>query len=676
MIKNLLKLKRFTKGTSIKQEEPTPIVSLAIEPQSHLEKYLAYYVGRIKPSYAVLVTGDWGTGKTHQVRRALPDTHAHYVSLFGLNSPSEIETQIFSKMFPTNSALKRFAEKIDSTSIQIPVVGALATGGLASLLTGHFIKNEIDSSRPLILDDLERCTVENPVLLGMINRYVEHHGCRVIVIAHDNKVVETFSESKEKIFGQTLHVEPNVDAAFSEFVALFMDSEKPDKLGSHRREVLSTFKESGTSSLRILRHVVEDIGRLADALEDRYFENETAMVELVRLYSALAIETRTNKLEREDLFRRREKIVSRRMDMGGKEKEEPPKCGLYDASQKYTSIDIASTLLSDDVLAEMLFDGRFTENHIRTSLNNSAYFLEKQAARPWQIVSSFDMLDDEEVDPALALMNEQFDKREVTDSGEFLHIVSLKMMMASRGVVAGTSKQIADDAKQYIDDLLAAKRLPPRKVGWLWTDDFKDSFGGVRYWVVDSYRANFNNVVEYLVQARINALADTLPGKVPALLEVVKTDGQKFFGMVCYSRNENLEYQDIPIFAHVDPAAFVDAWLKSPKQGWYWIGKALKERQKVLSHYPGLSAENTWYPKVHKEILARACKQKGLARLRMERTAEFLGISDSADTASPIVASAQDPVQLDASAMIQSTPSGGSDASPRKPKRARRKISK
>ncbi|NKC51736.1 hypothetical protein HED63_21160 [Ochrobactrum cytisi] len=246
------------------------------------------------------------------------------------------------------------------------------------------------------------------------------------------------------------------------------------------------------------------------------------MVELVRLFSALAVEARTNKLELEDLFRRQEKIFSHRMDMGRAKKEEPPKSRLYDAAQRYTSIDIGSTLVSDDVLAEMLFDGRFTEEHIRTSLNNSAYFLEKEAAPPWQIVGSFDKLDDEYTDPALARMNEQFDKRQVTDSGEFLHIVALKMMMASRGVLKVTSKQVADDAKRYIDDLVAAKRLPARKAGWMWTDEFNDASGGVMYWVVDSYRTEFRDVLEYLIKARTDVLTDTLPAKSPRCWKLSK----------------------------------------------------------------------------------------------------------------------------------------------------------
>ncbi|WP_197434528.1 hypothetical protein V6582_16830 [Agrobacterium vitis] len=651
-------------ATSVKPEERPDIVSLPIEPKSHLEKYLAYYVGRPNPGYAVLVTGEWGTGKTHQVRHALPPTHAHYISLFGLNTSSEIDAQIFSKMFPRASAIKRFAEKMDSTSVDIPLLGPVGSGGLASILANHFIKNEVDSSRPLIFDDLERCTVENAVLLGMINRYVEHHRCRVIVIAHDNELVENFAHTKEKIFGQTLNVEPSVEAAFADFVAFFKDRQKLDKLEPYWREVLFTFRQSGTFSLRVLRHVVEDVSRLAETLEDRHFEHNIAMVELVRLFSALAIEIRTNNLKREDLSRRANKILSHRMAIARANSEEQPKCGLYEAAQKFTSVDIGSTLLSDEILVEMLFDGRFTEEKIRISLDSSAYFIQKEAAPPWQIVINFDKLDDEDIDPALARINEQFDKRQVTDSGDFLHIVALKMMMASRGILKVTPKEIANDAKLYIDDLAAENRLPPRKAGWMWTDEFKDASGGVMYWVTDSYRADFQDVFDYLVKARTSALTDTLPGKIPTLLEAVKTDGQKFFDMVCNNRSATMEYEDIPIFAYVNPVAFMDAWLESPKPGWYWISNALKERKNAIAGYPALAPESTFYLEVHKEMLQRAHSREGLAKIRMERAAEWMGIPKL-----PEPVSAKAPVKP--KKVIPTAREGEASAVPAKPKRSR-----
>jgi hypothetical protein len=157
------------------------------------------------------------------------------------------------------------------------------------------------------------------------------------------------------------------------------------------------------------------------------------------------------------------------------------------------------------------------------------------------------------------------------------------------------------------------------------------------------------------------------------LLEAVKTDGQKFFDMVCHSRNATLEYEDIPIFAYVDPAEFVDAWLESPKTGWYWIGNALKERHKVLTQYPALASERAWYPQVHKEMLRRARSQEGLARIRMERAAELMGIPKAASTASLARASAKAPVKPKVAAAVPATSESEVGAVPAKPKRARKK---
>ncbi|EJT06023.1 ATP-binding protein [Rhizobium sp. CCGE 510] len=628
-MRNWFKRGEETKIAAPEHKEPEDVTSLAVEPVTHLDQYLAYYIGRRKPGYAVLVTGDWGSGKTFQVRNALPDTHSYYVSLFGLNTPEDVEAQVFTKMFPWASAVKRVADKVDGTSVNIPVWGAIGTGGLAGWIAGSLIRNQVDLSRPLIFDDLERCTVANDILLGLINRYVEHHGCRVIVIAHDTKVVKSFAENKEKVFGQTINIVPNVEAAFQAFVTFFERPGVADRLGEKRREVLSMFRESGAASLRVLRHVVEDVGRLVNALEDRHLANDMAVIELIRMFSALAIETRSNRLERADLLKRGEKIFGFRMDRGRNRADPPEPPAFVAAAQKYSSVDISSTLLGDEVLIEMLFDGRFDQGHIRDSLNRSAYFLEKEAAPPWQVVGSFDKLDDQDVDQALQRMNEQFEKREASSSGEILHIVSLKMMMASSGASKSTLRQVADASKTYIDDLLKAGKLPPRPAGWMWTDDFASSHGGVGYWVADSYKAEFKEVFDHLVVSRIKARDKMLPGEAPALLEVLKSNGQKFFEKVCHTHNGVMEYEDIPILAHIEPSDFVDAWLLSPKTGWYWIGNALKQRRNAAPQYPALAAEIAWYPKVHREMLNRGKSESGLTRVRIERAADLIGLPRS-----------------------------------------------
>lgn len=53
---------------------------------THLDEYLKYYSTLDAPSYAVLVTGAWGTGKTFQVLECIPKEERIYVSLYGVQS--------------------------------------------------------------------------------------------------------------------------------------------------------------------------------------------------------------------------------------------------------------------------------------------------------------------------------------------------------------------------------------------------------------------------------------------------------------------------------------------------------------------------------------------------------------------------------------------------------------
>lgn len=99
-------LSSTAKGARKETDKKVEVVTaLAREPASHVDSYLAYYVGRLEPGYAVLVTGGWGSGKTHQIKQVLPHTHAYYVSLFGLDSPEAIEGQVFAAMYPGKALL-------------------------------------------------------------------------------------------------------------------------------------------------------------------------------------------------------------------------------------------------------------------------------------------------------------------------------------------------------------------------------------------------------------------------------------------------------------------------------------------------------------------------------------------------------------------------------------------
>lgn len=272
---------------------------------SNLKKYLDYYRIRKEPRYAVLVTGDWGTGKTYQVRQAMPDEEAYYVSLFGLNSSDDVVAAVYTAMFPGKAWVKKIANSVGDMTAEVPGLGSLAVSGLTSGLVGAFLRQEVRNDKPIIFDDLERCGLGVKETLGIINLYVEHHGCCVVVIAHDQRLAEGFSEAKEKIFGQTIRVEPQVLAAFDDFHSALPAGSEKDFVATQRDNMIGVFSESGVQSLRILRHVIEDLSRLIGTLSKEHLANDQAMVELVRLFCAFDIEWRAGRLEPEDLSQRR-----------------------------------------------------------------------------------------------------------------------------------------------------------------------------------------------------------------------------------------------------------------------------------------------------------------------------------------------------------------------------------
>jgi hypothetical protein len=601
-------------------EEPVPQASdpPGSNTSSHLKSYLDYYCSRNEPGYAVLITGAWGTGKTFQVREAIPDDKAHYVSLFGLNSTDDVLAAVYTAMFPGKARLRKIADSIGETAAEIPGVGSLAVNGLTSGLVGAFLRQKVDNTKPIIFDDLERCTLDVKETLGIINLYVEHHRCRVIVIAHDDNLTEEFGAAKEKIFGQTIRVEPQVSAAFDDFHSTLAIGPAKDLIAAQKPNILGVFSNSKAESLRILRHVIGDLDRLVGMLDKRYRSHGEAMAALVRLFSAFDIEWRANRLTAPDLRERMRARISFGVNRKSKEAEKTPP--IVAAIERYSSVDLTSTLLQDHVLHQMLVEGRFDKAEIQNSLDASSFFVETKTSPPWQIVINFDKLEDEEVAEGLARMRKQFANREVSDSGEMLHIFSLLMMMASKGVLGKDIKAVEKECKSYIDDLLAKGQLPPRGLDWRWQDDFIRASHGVGYWVSEEYASEFKSVCQHLIAARGKALEVTFPKLAPDLIRAVETDGQRFFEQVCHTSQGNNPYASIPILAAIAPEDFVGAWMRSPKANWYWISHALLERYK--SGYLGeeLKNEREWIGSVVESLKKEEAKASGLAKVRIQRT--------------------------------------------------------
>ncbi len=203
----------------------------------HIANFLDGYLNASsKPDYAVLITGDWGSGKTHFIKKYLggdkkiikdwlTDCEKHivlYVSLFGAKSRVDMDGRVLEKLHPI---LK--SEKIKVFTSSFPIIGMIAGAG-APIPGGTIIGERIgknlqcftDAFRESLLkekqekdfknlvvvfDDVERADMPLPELLGYLNEYVEHLHVPCILLADENvwkEINESQKIHQKKITGK------------------------------------------------------------------------------------------------------------------------------------------------------------------------------------------------------------------------------------------------------------------------------------------------------------------------------------------------------------------------------------------------------------------------------------------------------------------------------------------
>lgn len=592
------------------------------EPVTQLSEYLTYYKSREKPGYAVLVTGEWGTGKTFQVLRALKEDERYYVSLFGVKSTDDIYAAVFAEMSPIKARIRELVKGGASASAKVGFV-SIPVGAAASTLTNAFIKDAVELDRTIIFDDLERCSVNIGDTLGAINRYVEHHGCRVVVIAHDEKIVGAFGESKEKLIGQTIRVKPEIEAAYNVFTEQFETAREAVYLRKFKGEIIGVFKQSNAGSLRVLRHAIEDVSRLLRALNDEHLANEEAMLELIRLFAAYDIELRASHIT-SDAIRDRQmanySFVAKRMNAQrtGEDIETPPTVAMQ---ERHSLVDFNSKLLTDDVLFSTLVEGIYDQAAIRLAVNDSPYFRTPETTPSWKRFMDFDNLPDEEGEAAMNMMLKQFERREITIPGEIIHVFALRLMMSDKGLSKLSFDEVEKECKSYVDDLSEAEKLPTASMRSDGYEDLSFGHGGYAYWINDeaTQKEHFLRLVRYLANARKEALKRTLPKYGPEILALVEGDGEGLITALNHSYESAGKFARLPVLAQISPTDFVEAWLQSPSKNWRSVQMALVERVKRMRG-DELAEELPWMREVCTLMEAEAAKTTALRALKIRRS--------------------------------------------------------
>lgn len=165
-----------------------------------IESVIAEYLKNPKAEYAVMIDGDWGSGKTYFLTHSLikimknidngkdkPRKYA-YISLYGAKSIEEVSKEIVFQCFGNeNKKRVKTANTVMETASNILTASLGVVNIDLSKIKETLAKIDINNWI-ICFDDLERCCLPINEILGYMNLLVEHNKCKVIVLANESEI--------------------------------------------------------------------------------------------------------------------------------------------------------------------------------------------------------------------------------------------------------------------------------------------------------------------------------------------------------------------------------------------------------------------------------------------------------------------------------------------------------
>ena len=169
------------------------------------------YVRADYTDYAIMINGEWGSGKTYfwnnKIRNRIESMHINgkqyttiYMSLYGISNLEEISKKIFietTQLMDKN--LKRFMNNHNQTTIPEYAKTGLDMANFFGVTQNGDKINYADffstDDKILCFDDLERANVDVIDILGYINNFVEHDHIKTIIICNEKELATKLKSS-------------------------------------------------------------------------------------------------------------------------------------------------------------------------------------------------------------------------------------------------------------------------------------------------------------------------------------------------------------------------------------------------------------------------------------------------------------------------------------------------
>lgn len=284
---------------------------------------------------ALLITGEWGVGKTYFFNNILSEEiekvsskeneNIKYksirVSLFGVTNIDDIERRIVAELYPFLNKGIKWGKGIFKFLLSIPKIKEY----IPEIPNSDLIDSETDNL-VICFDDLERRSKNFSIdsLIGYINNLTENSNLKIIIIGNTDKIKESFDEIKEKLIGREIEYKINIEDVFDSLIQNEFQGfpQYIDFCSKEKNFICSFFQDY--KNIRTLKFILTRYHDIYSQIEriipniDYIQSNKNAVLKETLLFTiAIAIEykkgkvTRNNKEEIDNIIRFSRKDIQR-----------------------------------------------------------------------------------------------------------------------------------------------------------------------------------------------------------------------------------------------------------------------------------------------------------------------------------------------------------------------------
>ncbi|MGZ3809866.1 MAG: P-loop NTPase fold protein, partial [Bacteriovorax sp.] len=563
-----------------------------------------------------LITGLWGTGKTWFIRDVLDnlrqsDQESLYVSLYGVRSVEDIESEFFRQLHPflAHKGIKllgKLTKGLLKTAINFDIDDDSKSDGSVTfgVPSDKLIESvKIAENKILVFDDLERCAIPICDLLGYINQFVEHEGFKAILIANETEIIKrdennetvlnAYKRIKEKLVGRTFEVLPELAPALQQFINQLQSDAGKEAGKDNQSLIAQIYETSEYKNLRVLRHALWDFDRLLSGLNSKLSANKLLVSDLLALFLVYAFEIKSGNINSNEIARINNGPYGHYFNTDNKNGEPDPDQKFKDIRLKYSYINLNEPLLEVTIWQDIFTSGIIPLAEIEGALQNSKYFLSDEQPS-WVRLWNWRDLTDAEFKTTLSKVEREWNQFQYYEIGVVMHVAGILFWLFSIGFYKKDHNEVLACAKQHVDKLKKQGKLLNKFTLSLFLE--QDSWGGLEFHF--NKEKPFTELREYVSKKKNEALIESYDGKAKELVQLMKDDTSEFLRQLTLSNYYSSKFHDIPILTYIPEYNFFKAFLSLNPDQRRKISWVFAERYKHEHINPNLISELEWLKKI------------------------------------------------------------------------------